>query len=158
MSEIIVSVAKKEDAEALGKINMQTSKLHFDNTKNEFKESTLEGLISYVEDCIEDENVVILKATFDGEIAGYAIVYFNTYPEDHFQFHKRGYIGGVGVDEKYRRKGVGTALMKGIEEELKKRNVSALELDVYTFNEGAEKFYESAGYEMTKLHYFKVLK
>ena len=60
---------------------------------------------------------MVLNAQIDDKIAGYVVVYFNTYPAKHFQFNKRAFIGSIGVDENHQRKGVGKALLKGVEEE-----------------------------------------
>ena len=52
-----------------------------------------------------------------------------------------------GVDTHYRRMGVATNIMIICQEESKKKGFTKLELNMWTFNVSAEKFYESLGFK-----------
>ena len=158
MSEIIVSEAKLQDAEKIGEIAFQSSLIHYKSVDNEFKEPSLHNQISYIKNSIIDKDILVLSAELDGKIAGYVVVYFNTYPEEYFKFHKRGFIGSIGVDENCRGHGVGKALLNGVESELKKRNILIIEIDVYSFNQTAEKLYDKLGYKDIKHYKRKFIK
>jgi ribosomal protein S18 acetylase RimI-like enzyme len=58
----------------------------------------------------------------------------------------RGWIYYVAVSNKYRRRGIGSALMKKIEAELAKIGCHKLNLQVREGNEEVIAFYESLGY------------
>ena len=152
MTEIKVSSAILKDATEIGKIAFQTAQIHYKALQNEFQNPTEETQIDYIKKSILDKNILVLKAEVDSKILGYTVVYFNTYLEQYFKFSKRGFIGSIGVDQNHRGKGIGQALLNGVETELKKRGISVVEIDVYTFNHDAEKLYESFGYEDIK-HY-----
>ena len=152
MEKIKISAAKPIDAMKIGEIAFQTAQIHYKFIPSEFKKPTFKGQFDYIQKSISDKDILVLKAEIKKKITGYAVVYFNTYPEKYFKFHKRGFIGSIGVDESYRGQGVGKALLNGVEKEMKKRKISVLEIDVYTFNQAAEKLYDSAGYEDIK-HY-----
>ena len=59
------------------------------------------------------------------------------------------------VAEKYRRQGVATEMIEFIKKYAKDKGFQRLELNMWEFNEGALKFYESAGFE-TYLRYMEI--
>ncbi len=158
MFEITVSKAEPSDTEALGNISHQVSLLHYRKVEKEFTEPKLENDITYLNDCIKDDNSFVLKATVANKPVGYIITHINTYPEQHFKYTKKGLIGSIGVDENYRGQGIGTALIKAAEEELKKQGITVMEINVYSFNESAEKLYERLGYKDKSHRRIKFLK
>ena len=158
MTQVKVSEAKMENATQIGKIAFQTAMFHYQSINNEFKKPTLTGQIDYIKKSISDKDILVLKAELKNEIVGYIVVYFNTYPEKYFKFHKRGFIGSIGVDEACRGQGVGKALLSSVENKLKKQGISVVEIDVYTFNQAAEKLYDTVGYEDIKHYKRKFIK
>jgi GNAT superfamily N-acetyltransferase len=59
---------------------------------------------------------------------------------------KWGWLDALAVDAGWRRRGIGTALVRAAERWARERNARWLELGVYEFNETARGFYEAAGY------------
>ena len=74
-----------------------------------------------------------------------------TNEECHFGYResvfKNELLKEFGVDENFRRMGVATKLINFCKQEAKNRGVDRLELDVWEFNEGAMKFYDSVGFK-----------
>lgn len=64
------------------------------------------------------------------------------------------YVSTVFVDEEYRRKGLGKALINQMEKEAKLLGANIIRLD--TFNWQGREFYESLGYEKVG-HYFNII-
>jgi ribosomal-protein-alanine N-acetyltransferase len=62
---------------------------------------------------------------------------------------KRGHISGIAVDENYRRRGIGRALMEAAEREFLADGCEMVTLEVRPSNLGAIQFYEKMGYERT---------
>lgn len=60
----------------------------------------------------------------------------------------RGWVYFVAVARAYRRRGVGAALMRRVEEELAARGCDKLNLQVRAGNEGAVAFYRELGFEV----------
>ena len=131
--------------------------MHHKSAPDEFKRPTLKNQTEYIKKSIVDKDVLVLNACLDEKIVGYVVVYFNTLPKEYFYFEKRAFIGSIAVDEKYRRNGIGTALMKRVEYEAQKRKISVVEIDVYTFNSDAERLYNKLGYKDMKHYKKKVL-
>lgn len=74
----------------------------------------------------------------DGEIVGTAMSGFDGH---------RGWVYAVGVSPVLRRRGIGAALMKRVEEELAAAGCVKLNLQVRGSNAQASGFYASLGYE-----------
>jgi len=157
MSPIKVTRAVVEDALKIGDIAYQVGQIHYQQTKKEFKKPTRKSQTEYIQKSILDKNVLVLKALIEDKIAGYVVVYFNTYPKEHFQFNKRAFIGSIGVDKKDQQKGVGKALLKAVENEAKKRHISVVEIDYYAFNKAAAALYTHCGYKTKKVYVNKFI-
>ena len=61
----------------------------------------------------------------------------------------RGHIISIAVKKEFRRRGIGSMLLKLFIEELRKKNVRTVYLEVSTENKGAIKFYRKHGFRIT---------
>lgn len=91
-------------------------------------------------------NVIRLKAVEDGQMVGF--VAGDPHPADGW-----GWVATIGVDPRFRRQGVGRALLHACESKL---GVPRSRLTVRTSNHVAISMYEKEGYSMTELwpHYY----
>jgi GNAT superfamily N-acetyltransferase len=90
---------------------------------------------------------VALMATLDGEIAGYAYLSWRSqYPA--FQTQRLPEIGDLRVGERYRRRGVGTAIIRRCERLARGRGCAAIGLGVglYADYGSAQRLYVRLGY------------
>lgn len=113
----IVNLTNKQ----LGDIESRLEDYDKEYTKND-----LEGAIRIG---IKDDNGNII-AGLDAVITTFKILYVST----------------LFVDEKYRRKGIGTQLIKEMELRAKKLGVNTIRLD--TFDWQGKDFYKAVGYEL----------
>ncbi len=157
MSKILVNKVLDKDIEEIGKIAYQVSLIHYYQIKKEFKKPTIQNQTAYIRKSVLNKNCLVMKAQIGDTIVGYVVVYFNTYPNEYFQLNQRAFIGSIGVDENYQRQGVGQALLRAVEKEIKKRKISVIEIDYYAFNEAAESLYKYCGYEPLKRYMRKFI-
>jgi ribosomal protein S18 acetylase RimI-like enzyme len=90
----------------------------------------------------EAKNACTLLAEVDGQLAGFCIL--------HVETSRRrlvGYIVTLDVAPAYRRCGLATKLMQGVERMAVAEECSAMLLHVYAENEGAIAFYQRLRFE-----------
>lgn len=89
-------------------------------------------------EALADENNFLLVCEADGKIAGYA---------DTWCVLDEATITNIAVSEELRGMGIGALLLKSTLDEAKKRNISAVTLEVRKSNEPAIKLYNRFGFE-----------
>lgn len=68
------------------------------------------------------------------------------------------YIDDIVVKSTYQNQGIATALFKYVEQMALKEGIDRIELDVWSFNEKAIRFYQKMGYTPKTIRYEKILK
>jgi ribosomal protein S18 acetylase RimI-like enzyme len=110
---------------------------------------------AFFEQLIVDEHSALLVAEADSRLVGVATVQLRTAPNfPVFIAQTWGVLDNIAVAQAYRRRGVGSALIRDAERWVRGRGASWLELGVYEFNDEARAFYQSLGYTpvLSKLH------
>ncbi len=109
------------------------------------KEITPPSLIEMMDSFSESEKVFNYMIYLDGEVVGdFHIDY------DFDMLYKKVPSAWIGItigEESARGQGIGTYVMKFIEEHVKSRKINRIELGVFEFNEKAIAFYEKLGYK-----------
>ncbi len=85
---------------------------------------------------------VILVAEDGGEVAGYSAGYLEP--------GAVGHVASVAVRPRFRRRGIGRALMEALEGELRAEGARRLRLEVRGSNAAARGLYESLGYRVVR--------
>ena len=94
-----------------------------------------------------DEVDLHIVAEVDGTVVGSLDAFMRPLPSDgSMRIPRRGALIGIAVDEGWRGRGIGTALMRAAEAWARKRGYDALELDVADPNGDARRLYERLGY------------
>lgn len=89
----------------------------------------------------------ILVACQGDEVCAFAVVQYVTKPLSPYNLERRFYqVEEFGVDEAHRRQGFATALVKFMRQDATAKGFDRIELDMWKFNQGALKFYESVGF------------
>lgn len=143
----MVRFAEEKDLDRINEIRAQVSALHAAGRPDIFKPGFCQELRDRAGELLRDENSDILVAERDGVICGMAGVEYLIRPESAYSQERRTYyITEFGVDEAYRRHGVGRELLDFMREDARKRGFARIELDAWTFNESALDFYGSLGF------------
>lgn len=123
-------------AEDLGKVN----KIEIVS----FREPWPRSFFNYMHGKAPD---LFLVAVDGGEVAGYVVgemreIMVSGVPHRY----SMGHILNIAVDGRYRRRGVGTRLIKEIEMRFAERNANKITLEVRESNATARSFYQRQGY------------
>ena len=92
---------------------------------------------SRVKRSIIDRETIVLVATIDGEIVGFAIMKF-----DDLKAH----LHLLAVDPRHRRKRIGRSMLAWLEKSCDTAGIQQIRLELRAGNEPARAFYESLGY------------
>lgn len=146
-----IEVPKTEELKKVNKLAVQVHELHVKWDSDLFK--SVEEVISkdYFERKIKDEEIFIAKA--ENEIVGYVIFKIDEKDYQSMRYRKQLSIEAICVDENYRGKGIGTALLKYIKKVAKEKGCTDLYLTVNKENEKAIKLYEKFGFRVKNIAY-----
>ncbi|MBQ2938340.1 MAG: GNAT family N-acetyltransferase [Clostridia bacterium] len=139
--------ARIEDVEQMIFILEQISKIHYENRPNIFKEKSKIEVEKVAIDTINDKDKKFIIVTDDTlKIYGLLICKIKDVKEHiNLKDTKTLWIEEIGVDEKYRKRGIGKQLWKEAEKIAKELNCKRIELNCWNFNKDAINFYKSIG-------------
>ncbi len=144
----MIRSATLEEAEKVNEIREQVLQVHVNGRRDIFKSCFNNDLKNYIYKFYKNENADVLICERDGIICGFACVEFVNKPESPYSYSRKYFhIEEFGVHKNYRRQGVGTELFEYIKQLANKNDYTRLELDMWEFNTGALKFYESVGFK-----------
>ena len=148
MTQITVRPAKREELDRVNALRRMVNDLHVAGRPAQFKPGFGEPLKSHLFQQFDDpDRFGVLVALVDGEVAGFATVQYIHRPEGPYTLPLDFYhVEEFGVDAAHRRRGVARALVEYMKADARGHGLKRLDLDVWSFNEGAMAFYEAAGF------------
>lgn len=127
------------------KLYIKGYNLHYENRKDIFTKRNEEDLKNDLVNMLNNPEEMILVANLNNIIVGYVA----------FVYKKRAtkyvWIDEIIVDEKYKKHGYGTKLIREVEKYASINNCKRVELNCWAFNEEALKFYEKLGFTSQKV-------
>lgn len=147
---ISVRKAEKKDAKKIAELLETIAQLHHEGRPDIYGGGGAKYDIKAVEEKIENKDEIILVAVNDeDEVMGYTMSkIYDVEPHGIMLAHRKMYIDDVCVDSDFRKHGIGRILMDATKQKAIDEGCHICDLNVWTFNENAVKFYESCG--MTK--------
>ncbi len=95
---------------------------------------------------LESSDALALLIRVDGDASGFIIALLETQGK-----HRLGHVVTIDVAVKYRRKGLGSFLLREMENLLSERGVEAVYLEVRVDNQAALELYKKQGYVKAEL-------
>ena len=139
--------AKIEDIEQIVIILEQISKIHYEKRPDIFKKKSKNEIRKNAIEMLKDKKRKIIVAV-DDTLKIYGLIIYNIKEvKEHINLRdsKVLWIEELGVDESYRKNGIGKMLMKKVEEDAKILDCKRIELNCWDFNNNAISFYERFG-------------
>ena len=144
----MVRYATRDELERVNELRKIVNEVHCNGRPDIFKGGFCKELQEFIYTLWENDNSDVIVVIREGKICGFACVDYVEKPESPYNLARRFYhINEFGVDENYRRQGVATELFDFIKKEATAKNFDKVELDMWEFNDGALKFYESVGFK-----------
>jgi len=92
------------------------------------------------------KNCSLLLAEIEDEPVGFALVQYIDRPASPYMNERKFlHVEEFCVDENHHRMGIGSRLMERLEQLAREKGYPRIELDVWSFNESARRFYEASG-------------
>lgn len=153
---VTVRYATQDELPRVNELRRMVSELHAEGRPDIFCSGFCEELQQRVYQVFQEHNADVIVACVEDVPCGFAVVQYIDKPESVYMCAQRFYhIEEFGVNEHCRRRGIGTALLCFCKAEAKRRGFDRLTLDVWAFNETAQKFYEAAGFRSYR-HYLEI--
>ena len=139
-----IRLAAEADLKRVNELRAQVSELHAAARPDIFRPGFPQFLADHLHTIHADESRHVLVAEQDGTIIAFACLAEIEMPEKpHKPARRFMEIDEIGVDEICRGQGVGHAFFAGIRDFAKQQGFDRIELNMWEFNEGALRFYES---------------
>lgn len=142
-----VRPARPEELARVNALRREVNDLHVQGRPDIFRPGFNAELQRHVFDQYAENPNNVIVALLDGEVCGFATVQEIRRPESPYALARAFYrVEEFGVDSRFRRRGVATALVDYMKRDARARGFDRVELDVWAFNDGALAFYEAAGF------------
>lgn len=144
---IAVRFAKRGELEAVNVLRRQVNDLHVSGRPDIFRDGFVPELEQHIYERFDDPSSAVIAAFCEGTLCGFATVEYKTKPLSPYSLERKIYqVEEFGVDEAFRRKGAGRALVEFMKNDAAQKGYDRMELDMWEFNEGALAFYEAVGF------------
>ncbi len=142
----MIRKAEEKDAADIRRILHQVHDVHAKERPDLFIPGGLKYDLKEIGELIRDEGRVLFVHEEDGEIDGYIMCISEVTEGDICRRPRRVlYVDDLCVDEKVRRKGIGSALYHHVRSYAKKERYDSITLNVWECNPVARRFYERLG-------------
>ncbi|MBN1572378.1 MAG: GNAT family N-acetyltransferase [Deltaproteobacteria bacterium] len=100
---------------------------------------------NYLRERIDSDDAAVLVALDEDRVIGYSIVFISNHPPV-LKTERYGFIDSLAVRSTYRRRGVGTAILKKMHEWFDSRGIDRIQLNVLPGNEIGNSFWRKSGF------------
>jgi GNAT superfamily N-acetyltransferase len=148
--EIVIRLARKSDYPAVADLYSQVNAIHASGRPDIFRNPDADVPViseDYFNAFFDTPDQTIFVADGDGTVIGMVSVQVRDTPDQPIMVPRRfGVIDTMSVAKGWRSKGIGQNLMVAAEDWAKKGGATSMNLNVWTFNRRAARFYERHGY------------
>jgi diamine N-acetyltransferase len=148
MKRVDVTIKVAKDAEAIARLNEYVHQPHHQRQPAVFAPYDHAAALKVIQLLLAKDNSCGLIAYQGGEPVGYAIVIRHDHEQGFFQKGYRTlFIDQMAVKPDCQGQGIGEKLIEAVAELGRKEGIKRIELNVWTDNEGAVRFYGRCGFK-----------
>ena len=150
---------KINDYESVQKLQHQAYVLHSNARPDLYIKNANSFNFEYFVEQLNSKSTINLVYEENKEIVGILLAQYKKQSKVPF-VRKRNviFIDSVVVEKNYHKMGIGRRMMEYLEHIAKKKKVESIELNVYSFNKDAQKFYKALGMSEKSSIYEKKLR
>ncbi|OZM56776.1 GNAT family N-acetyltransferase [Lottiidibacillus patelloidae] len=151
-----MKINETKDYKIIGMLNKHVHTIHANLAPELVKPYDKENMTEFFKDVITKDKMTFLLVEEDDEPIGYAWIEEKEYAENIFKKgYKSLYVHQISINDKKRSSGYGTKLMEEIYQIARSKGLKRIELDYWSDNEKAKKFYEKQGFEKHREFVYK---
>lgn len=144
--DIDIRYARPDELERVNELRNMIREIHASARNDMFHRDMNDEFMKHVVSEYNSDDFDILVALIDDEVCGFAEVECFNKPASLYRMARQIYrIVDIGVDERYRRIGVATALLDTIRKDAIDKGFDRVELEMWEFNDSI-KFFEEEGF------------
>ena len=142
-----MTIETSGDAEEIVELLRQVHDEHRQRRPQWFKPFDRTAALQGQRSLLSRDGAQMFVARVEGVCVGYALVCERVREENPFRYASRSLmVNQMAVSDTHRRQGIGTLLMKRIRDEDARRGAQRVELNVYSDNDDARRFYQAQGF------------
>lgn len=143
----MIRISDTYNSALLAELNEEVQNLHHLLYPSLFKPYDRDDIAEALEEMLSREQFYVYTAYDDERPAGYVLFRIQKGKENAFQYaYTSIYIDQLSVKAKYRNRGIGGRLLKEIVLFAKASQIDLIQLDHWTKNEGARRFFQRNGF------------
>lgn len=153
-----MQIEEASDSEIITKLNRDVQELHFSLYPDRFKPFDFNTINEFFKRVMENPKNIFLIIKDNDQYLGYAWLEIREYQESAFtKSSKSVFVHHLSILKVHQNKGYGLSLMDRIYEIAEINRISRVELDYWSDNEIAKKFYEKNEFNRYREFVFKEL-
>lgn len=133
-------------AEMVERYREQIAQLYFENVRSNafhshYTYDEAYGKTGSLIDHLRDDTAIVYGAFENEELIAFIWAYIHQFREEN-----RMYVSEIRVKEEYRRRGIGSQMLRMVEDKAREQGLGAIYLHAEANNPEAIRFYKTAGY------------
>ncbi len=154
----MISIVETKDYKLISELNSGVQNLHAKMHPEMFKTFDKVAMEEALKNFLSDSNCKCFMAKKGNVNIGYVLCYIKELKENAFHYNiKTIYIDQIAVVESYQKTGAGKLLMEQVEKLAKENAINKIELDHWSSNVIAAKYFRKHGYSLYKERLFKLV-
>lgn len=142
-----VTIGTTDDPAVIVELLREVHEQHRQRRPDRFRPFDRAAALEGMRFLLSRDGAQLLVARLSGVIVGYAMVCDRFREENPFRYASRSLmVDQMAVSGTHRRRGIGALLINRIRAEAAQRGAQRIELQVYTDNDNARRFYEAHGF------------
>lgn len=144
----MIEIVKTDDFSVLAELNEEIQTFHHKIHPKIFKPYNKETILNFFKTTVNSENAAAYLAKENGTTVGYVLLFNMNSADNPFQFAKRYVLlDQILVLKNHQGKGIGKLLLEAVFSFAKANNVNLVELNHWTQNDSARKFFNKNKFE-----------